>query len=162
MGSTSLLDAWWYPLASVRECLIATHTVCLHWELPENTNLLVTHARRWKANPSFLRHASGPLKKFQMYSESITFSWMMLCPIGSLWSGNRTRGSNSTFLEVLDPSQKCWHGTARPVDRSILASEERNAVRSLEVWIGHKSELFTQMWTLEYLFYLLELFTCIF
>ena len=132
MGSKSLLDARWYPLAFVRERLIVTHSVFLHWELQENTSVLATRARRWKPNLSFPMRASRPLKKFQMYSESITFSCMMLCPTGSSWSGNRTRGSNSTFLEVLDPSQKCWHGPARPVDRSTLASEERNAVRSLE------------------------------
>lgn len=134
MGNEWLMDTWWNPVASARECLSVACTILPHWELQENMNVLITHGRRCKPSLSFLMHSGGPLMKFQIYSEPITFSLMMLCPICSSRSGNEICSSNSTFLEVPYPSQKCRHGTARPLDWGILASEERSTANPVGLW----------------------------
>lgn len=100
-------------VACARERLTVTCTVLPHGKLLESMNVLIhvlTLGRRCKPSPSVLMHTGGPLKKLQTYSQPITFSLMMLCPICSSWPGNSTCGSKSTFLEV--PEMQTWHGPA--------------------------------------------------
>lgn len=105
-------------------------------------NVLIIHGRRCKPSFSFLMLAGGPLKKFQIYSEPIAFSLMMLCPISSSQPVYATCDSNTPFLEVPYPSQTWWHSMARPVDRGILAGGERNAVNLLGL-SGQAEEMLT-------------------
>lgn len=135
------------------------HTVLLHWDCMR-IGMCWSHMEGDASPPSlsFLMRAGGPLKKSQIYWEPIPIILMMLHPVCPSWSVNRTCGSNSAFpgspLAIPEMLPRHSQACTRAHD-GRWRKECREPPRV--VWIGQKSEMFTQIWTFKYLLYTLEL-----